>query len=320
MNKSVVVIFSIIISLFSANFAFSRENVTSVGSSTVYPFTTLAAEKFAKLGNPSPVVESTGTGGGMKLFCAGIGLNTPDLTGASRAIKSSEAELCEKNGVTPLENLIGYDGITFSNSNKAEKFSLTKEEIFKAVARKILDRGKWVENGYVYWSNINPDLPKVKIDILVPPPSSGTRDAFVELVMHSVCKKIYKMPKKGDDGYKKNCSSLREDGAVIEAGENDNLIVEKLNADINRFGVFGFSFLDQNKDKVQGSIVDGVAPTFDTIADGSYKVSRPLFFYVKKEHIGIVPGLQEFVDFYNSDAIIGQDGAASSRGLIPLAK
>jgi len=160
----------------------------------------------------------------------------------------------------------------------------------------------------------------MKIDVLVPPPSSGTRDAFVELVLHSVCKKIYKMPKKGVDGYKQNCSALREDGLVTETGENDNLVVEKLTSDINRFGVFGFSFLDQNKDKVQGSIVDGVAPTFDTIADGSYKVSRPLFFYAKKEHLGIIPGLQEFVDFYNSDAIIGQDGVASSRGLIPLAK
>ena len=250
----------------------------------------------------------------MKLFCAGIGLNTPDLTGASRAIKSSEAELCEKNGVTPLENLIGYDGITFSNSNKAKQLSVTKEEIYKAVSLKI--EGK---DNPIYWSDINPELPKMKIDVLVPPPSSGTRDAFVELVLHSVCKKIYKMPN-DVDGYKQNCSALREDGLVTETGENDNLVVEKLTTDINRFGVFGFSFLDQNKDKVQGSIVDGVAPTFDTIADGSYKVSRPLFFYAKKEHLGIIPGLQEFVDFYNSDAIIGQDGVASSRGLIPLAK
>ena len=316
MNKSVVILFSIIISLFSANFAFSREYVTSVGSSTVYPFTTLAAEKFAKLGNASPVVESTGTGGGMKLFCAGIGLNTPDLTGASRAIKSSEAELCEKNGVTPLENLIGYDGITFSNSNKAKQLSVTKEEIYKAVSLKI--EGK--DNPYIYWSDINPELPKMKIDVLVPPPSSGTRDAFVELVLHSVCKKIYKMPKKGVDGYKQNCSALREDGLVTETGENDNLVVEKLTSDINRFGVFGFSFLDQNKDKVQGSIVDGVAPTFDTIADGSYKVSRPLYFYVKDKHIGVVPGIEEYVKLFMSDQMIGEDGVLYEQGLIPVAE
>ena len=241
---------------------------------------------------------------------------TPDITNASRAIKSSEVELCASNGVTPIERLIGFDGIVFANSNSSTQFSLTKEEIFKAVAHKVLSNGKWVDNGYLYWDNINPNLPHLKIDVMVPPPSSGTRDAFVELVLHSVCKKIYDMPKKGDDGYKARCSGLREDGLVTEMGENDNLIVEKLTKDANRFGVFGFSFLDQNRDKVHGAIVDGVEPSFDSIADGSYKVSRPLFYYLKKEHMGIIPGISEFDEYFKTLTVAG--GPLEEAGLITI--
>ena len=262
---------------FSSVLAREANQISVVGSSTVFPFATIASEKWSKsTGHKAPIIESTGSGGGLKLFCAGIGIEHPDVTNASRAIKKSEKELCAKNGITPIEYLIGYDGITFSNSNEAPQYKLTKEHIFLAVAKDIPSNGKWVENGYIYWSNIDPNLPKVKINVIAPPPSSGTRDAFVELVMHSVCKKIYKMPKKGEDGYKARCSSLREDGLVVEAGENDNLIVAKLTNDQSRFGIFGFSFLDQNRDRVQGSIIDNVSPSFDTIADGSYKVSRPL--------------------------------------------
>ena len=295
----------------------ARDQIQIVGSSTVFPFSTIVAERFAK--NTSfnaPVIESTGTGGGAKLFCAGIGLQHPDVTNASRAMKSSEKEICTANGITPQEFLIGYDGITFSNSRSADQFSLTKEQIFKAVSAKIILNGELVNNEYKYWSDIDTALPKVKIDVLSPPPSSGTRDAFVELIMHDVCKKIYKMEKKGDSGYKARCSALREDGHVVEAGENDNLIIEKLSDNTERFGIFGFSFLDQNKDKVQGSLVNGVEPTFDTIAYGSYKVSRPLFFYVKKEHIGVVPGLQEFSDYFMS--LTDEDGPLAEAGLIPL--
>jgi phosphate transport system substrate-binding protein len=227
-------------------------------------------------------------------------------------MKSSEKETCTANGITPVEYMIGFDGITFSNSNKAQQYSLTKEEIFKAVSAKIMSNGKMVDNGYKRWSDINPSLPSVKIDVLAPPPSSGTRDAFVELVMHDTCKKVYKMSKKD---YKASCSALREDGAVTEAGENDNLIIEKLAANQGRFGIFGYSFLDQNKDKVQGSIVNGVAPSMGTIADSSYKVSRPLFFYVKKEHVGVVPGLQEFADYFMSLTVSGSP--LESAGLIP---
>ncbi len=294
--------------------ALAREQIQIVGSSTVFPFTSMVGERFAKSTPFSgPVIESTGTGGGMKLFCAGIGLEHPDITNASRAIKSSEADKCAANGITPTEFLIGYDGIVFSNSNAAPQLSLTKEQIFKAVSAKIMSNGKMVDNGYLRWSDIDASLPNVKIDVLAPPPSSGTRDAFVELVMHDVCKKIYKMEKKD---YKAQCSALREDGGVTEVGENDNLIIDKLSDNSDRFGIFGFSFLDQNSDKVQGSIVDSVAPEFETIADGSYKVSRPLFFYVKKEHIGVIPGIQEFADFFMSLATT--DGPLADLGLIPL--
>jgi phosphate transport system substrate-binding protein len=289
------------------------DQISIVGSSTVFPFSTIVAERFAKNTDfKAPVIESTGTGGGAKLFCAGIGLDHPDVTNASRAMKSSEKETCTANGITPVEYMIGFDGITFSNSNKAQQYSLTKEEIFKAVSAKIMSNGKMVDNGYKRWSDINPSLPSVKIDVLAPPPSSGTRDAFVELVMHDTCKKVYKMSKKD---YKASCSALREDGAVTEAGENDNLIIEKLAAKQGRFGIFGYSFLDQNKDKVQGSIVNGVAPSMGTIADSSYKVSRPLFFYVKKEHVGVVPGLQEFADYFMSLTVSGSP--LESAGLIP---
>ena len=289
------------------------DQISIVGSSTVFPFSTIVAERFAKNTDfKAPVIESTGTGGGAKLFCAGIGLEHPDVTNASRAMKSSEKETCTANGITPVEYMIGFDGITFSNSNKAQQYSLTKEEIFKAVSAKIMSNGKMVDNGYKRWSDINPSLPSVKIDVLAPPPSSGTRDAFVELVMHDTCKNVYKMSK---DDYKASCSALREDGAVTEAGENDNLIIEKLAANQDRFGIFGYSFLDQNKDKVQGSVVNGVAPSMGTIADSSYKVSRPLFFYVKKEHVGVVPGLQEFADYFMSLTVSGSPLEAA--GLIP---
>ena len=315
--KTYITTITAAILLFITNSAIARDTLSIVGSSTVFPFSTIVAEKFGKGTEFNvPVVESTGSGGGMKLFCKGIGTNTPDITNASRAIKSSEVELCASNGVTPIERLIGFDGIVFANSNSSTQFSLTKEEIFKAVAHKVLSDGKWVDNGYLYWDNINPNLPHIKIDVMVPPPSSGTRDAFVELVLHSVCKKIYDMPKKGDDGYKARCSGLREDGLVTEMGENDNLIVEKLTKDTARFGVFGFSFLDQNRDKVHGAVVDGVEPSFDSIADGSYKVSRPLFYYLKKEHMDIIPGISEFDEYFKSLTVSG--GPLEDAGLITI--
>jgi phosphate transport system substrate-binding protein len=297
----------------SQSMAREGDQISIVGSSTVFPFSTIVAERFAKNTDfKAPVIESTGTGGGAKLFCSGIGLEYPDVTNASRAMKSSEKENCAANGITPIEYMIGYDGITFSNSNKSPQYSLTKEDIFKAVSAKVMSEGKMVDNNFKTWNDINPSLPNVKIDVLAPPPSSGTRDAFVELVMHDTCKKIYNLSKKD---YKAACSALREDGAVTEAGENDNLIIEKLSANKDRFGIFGFSFLDQNKDKVQGSKIGCVSPSMTTIADSSYKVSRPLFFYVKQEHVGVIPGLQEFADYFMSLAV--SESPLEDAGLIP---
>ena len=313
------------LTLFSALFfmsgqAIARDQISIVGSSTVYPFSTTVAEKFGQQAEfKTPVVESTGSGGGMKIFCKGIGMTTPDITNASRAIKSSEKELCAKNGIDPIEYLIGYDGIVLANNSSADRGVFTKEDIFNAVSYNVMKNGEWVKNPHKKWSDIRSELPDRKIDIMIPPPTSGTRDAFVELVMHSVCKKVYKMPKKGDNGYKSMCTAVRDDaGYVVEMGENDNLLIEKLQNDERRFAVFGFSFLDQNSDRVQGSSIDGVIPSFDTIADGSYKVSRPLYFYVKKQHIGVIPGLEEYVELFMSEQMIGKDGTLAEQGLIPL--
>lgn len=313
------------LTLFSALFfmsgqAIARDQISIVGSSTVYPFSTTVAEKFGQQAEfKTPVVESTGSGGGMKIFCKGIGMTTPDITNASRAIKSSEKELCAKNGIDPIEYLIGYDGIVLANNSIADRGVFTKEDIFNAVSYNVMKNGEWVKNPHKKWSDIRSELPDRKIDIMIPPPTSGTRDAFVELVMHSVCKKVYKMPKKGNNGYKSMCTAVRDDaGYVVEMGENDNLLIEKLMNDERRFAVFGFSFLDQNSDRVQGSSIDGVIPTFNTIADGSYKVSRPLFFYVKKQHIDVIPGLEEYVDLFMSEQMIGKSGTLAEQGLIPL--
>ena len=317
MQKLCIAIFLAIISLTTT--AQARDRISIVGSSTVFPFATTVAEKFGQSSKwKTPVIESTGSGGGLKMFCNGIGTNTPDITNASRAIKPKEAETCKANGITPVEYLVGFDGIVISNSKAGPDFSLTKADIFNAVADKVQVNGEWVDNPYTKWNEVNPALPDLKIDIMIPPTTSGTRDAFVELVMHSYCKKTLGMPKKGPDGYKSLCTAVRTDGTyVVQMTENDNLIIEKLRDDKNRLGVFGFSFLDQNFDTVKGATVEGVQPTFDTISDGSYKVSRPLFFYVKKEHIGIIPGIQEYVETFMSDRMIGEEGVLVEQGLIP---
>ena len=301
--------------------AWSRDQISIVGSSTVFPFATTVAEKFGQSSKwKSPVIESTGSGGGIKMFCKGIGTTTPDITNASRAIKEKELAECKGNGVTPIEYLIGYDGITISNAKNGVDYQLTKEEIYKAVAANVWnpDHKMFMENEYTHWNQINPDLPNKKIDIMIPPTTSGTRDAVVELIMHNVCRKVYGMEKKKA---KANCTAVRTKGMyVVQMTENDNLIIEKLVDDVDRLGVFGFSFLDQNPDKVKGAMIDGVSPTFDTIADGSYTVSRPLYFYVKKEHMDVVPGIQEYVNLFMSDKMIGEDGPLTDQGLIPVQK
>ena len=306
--------------------AAGRDTISVVGSSTVYPFTTVVAERFGKSTDfATPKIESTGTGGGMKLFCAGVGVDTPDMSNASRRIKQSELDMCKKNGVNEVtEVLIGYDGIVFSNAKKSPSVSVSRKEIYLALARQVPNPDgseTLIDNPYVTWQDVNASLPAKKIAVYGPPPTSGTRDAFVELVMEGGCSKYswIKSIKKADKSkYKEICHSIREDSVYIESGENDNLIVQKLTANPDSFGVFGFSFLDQNMDTLQGSQVDGAYPTFEAIADGSYPVSRPLYFYVKKAHVGKVPGMMEFLTEFTSEDAMGEEGYLTDRGLIPL--
>ncbi len=308
-------------------FAAGREYIEVVGSSTVYPFSTVVAETFGKKTKfKTPKIESTGSGGGFKLFCSGNGIDTPDITNASRRIKSSEVETCAKNGVDSITEVqVGFDGIAIANAKNGKTFNLSRKDIFLALAKDIPTGkdGELIANPHKTWKEVNAELPDIKIEVLGPPPTSGTRDAFAELALEGGCKKIdwIKALKKTDKSkYKSTCHSVREDGAFIEAGENDNLIVQKLVKNPNALGVFGFSFLDQNSDKVKGASIDGVAISFESIADGSYPVSRPLFFYVKNAHVGKVPGIAEFLAEFTSDEAWGDDGYLTEKGLIPLSK
>jgi len=331
MSKKTIIILSVLIfgatTLFAGvGLAGGRDYISIVGSSTVYPFATVVAEQFGKTTSfKTPKIESTGSGGGLKLFCAGVGVEHPDITNASRAIKKSEYDKCVANGVTDIiEVKIGYDGIVLANSKKSAPLKLTRKDIFLALAKDVPDpKGgeKLVPNPYKTWKNVNPALPATKIEVLGPPPTSGTRDAFVELAMEGGAKKfawIKAMKKQDKKKYKGVCHTVREDGAYVEAGENDNLIVQKLDANPDAIGIFGFSFLDQNTDKIQGSYVDGVQPTFEAIADGQYPVSRPLFFYVKKAHINVIPGMKEYLSEFTSDKAWGEEGYLSEKGMIPM--
>jgi len=304
----------------------NRDYISIVGSSTVYPFATVVAEQFGRTSSfKTPKVESTGSGGGLKLFCNGVGVETPDIANSSRRIKSSEVELCASNGVTEIiEVNIGYDGIVIANAIDAEQMSLTRTEIFLALAANVPNPNgskTLIENPYQKWSDINPALPGMVIEVLGPPPTSGTRDAFVELAMEGGCKKfewINDIKTSDTNRFKEICHTIREDGRFIEAGENDNLIVQKLQVNNKALGIFGFSFLDQNTDSVQGSKVDGVEPTFEAIAAGEYPVSRPLYCYVKKAHVGAIPGIAEYLAEFVSERAMGEDGYLSDKGLIPL--
>ncbi len=310
----------------SASAQSARDYISIVGSSTVYPFATVVAEQFGKSTRfKTPKIESTGSGGGLKLFCSGLGVEHPDITNSSRRIKLSEVSLCAKNGVAEIvEVKIGYDGIVLANSVNADVVELTRQDIFLALAKQVPDPAggeQLIENPYEKWSDIREGLPQSEIEVLGPPPTSGTRDAFVELAMEGGCKQFgwIKAMKDSDKyAYKRICHTVREDGRYVEAGENDNLIVQKLEANPAALGIFGFSFLDQNMDKVQGSVIDGVEPTFEAIADGDYPVSRPLYFYVKKAHVGVIPGIEDFVAEFTSDKAWGDEGYLSDKGLIPL--
>jgi phosphate transport system substrate-binding protein len=303
-----------------------RDYISIVGSSTVYPFSTVVAERFGKSTQfATPKVESTGSGGGLKLFCSGVGSATPDITNASRAIKSSEINLCAENGVKDIiEVTVGYDGIVLANTTAAKQVSLTRREIFLALAKNVPNPDgseTLVDNPYKMWNEVNPTLPATKIEVLGPPPTSGTRDAFAELALEGGCKAfpfIKAIKKQDKKKYKAICHGVREDGAYVEAGENDNLIVQKLVANPSALGVFGYSFLEQNSDKVQGSIIDGKLPTFDAIAEGDYPVSRSLYFYVKKAHIGVIPGIEEYLAEFTSDKAMGEYGYLAEKGMIPM--
>jgi len=301
-----------------------RDQIRIVGSSTVYPFSTKVAEQFGrKTRFKTPVIESTGSGGGFKLFCAGVGVQHPDVTNASRAIKPSEVELCARNGVDEITEIkIGYDGIVIANKKGAELYDLSRKDLFLALAKEVPTAdGGFEANPHQSWQDVDPALPDRPIEVYGPPPTSGTRDAFVELVMEKGCSQfesLQALEEEDKDRFKALCHGVREDGLYIEAGENDNLIVQKLDANPAALGIFGFSFLDQNRDLVQGSLVERVEPTFENISSGAYPVSRPLFFYVKGAHVGTIRGIEEFVDEFLSDAASGSEGYLADIGLIPL--
>lgn len=302
----------------------ARDQIRIVGSSTVFPFATSVAENFGRAGDhKTPVVESTGSGGGLKLFCAGKGVAHPDITNASRRIKKSEVAKCAENGINDIvEMKIGYDGIVIANARTAPPMELTLEQLFRALAARVPGAdGALIDNPYRKWSEIDPALPDSEIEVLGPPPTSGTRDAFIEIAMEKGARAIPALAdlRKADkSAFKGVAHALREDGAWIDAGENDNLIVQKLAANPAAFGVFGFSFLDQNADSMQGATVDGVEPTFEAIADGDYPVSRSLWFYVKKDHVGVIPGIADYLREFTSDEAWGEDGYLAEKGLIPM--
>ena len=304
----------------------ARDYISIVGSSTVYPFATVVAENFGKKTRyKTPKVESTGSGGGHKLFGSGIGVEHPDITNSSARITKSQLKKDFKNGVKEVvEVKIGYDGIVVANSRQSEIFRLTRKDLFLALAKEVPVKGaenQLVPNPCHTWQEVNPGLPDIKIEVFGPPPTSGTRDAFVELAMEGGAKQfgwIAALKKENKRKYKSICHTIREDGVYIEAGENDNLIVDKLRKNPDALGIFGFSFLDQNTDKIQGSFIDGVPPTFDAIADGSYPVSRPLYFYVKKAHVNTIPGMKEYLNEFTSEGAWGDEGYLTGKGLIPM--
>jgi phosphate transport system substrate-binding protein len=303
-----------------AGTAEARDQIRIVGSSTVFPYTQAVAERFAaNTGAVAPVVEGTGTGGGMQIFCQGIGTDFADITGASRAMKASEWDLCQQNGVTNVtEILLGYDGLSMAVSQKGEAMNLSKAQLFNALAAEVEVDGEVVANPHQKWSEIDAALPDIPIVVYGPPPTSGTRDAWVELVMEEGCSEFAAIEELPEERKEEVCQRMRTDGPFIEAGENDNLIVQRLTADPNAYGIFGYSFLYENQDRLKPVEIGGVAPNEETIESGEYGVSRPLFIYVKNDHRGVIPNLQEFLEEYVSDDAMGPGGYLSERGLIPL--
>ncbi|MDR3515834.1 MAG: PstS family phosphate ABC transporter substrate-binding protein [Azospirillaceae bacterium] len=309
--------------LSSSAFAQStRDQIRIVGSSTVYPFSTVVAENFGKMGKfKAPVVESVGTGGGFKLFCAGVGPQHPDIANASRPVTDSEREACKANGITSFtEVTFGYDGITLARQAQQAPMAVTEKQLWLALAKQVPVNGKLVDNPYNNWSDVDPSLPKTPILVFGPAPNHGTRDAFVELVMDSVGATIPEIKALPKDQQKAAIETVRDDGSWVDVSEDYALIVGKLASNPDAVGLFTFSYLDQNPDKIRGLTVDGVMPTFDNIASKKYPLSRPLFFYVKDQHVKVVPGIREYVTEFLSDKAAGADGYLVSKGLIPLTK
>ena len=306
----------------------ARDYISIVGSSTVFPFTSTVAEQFGRAGKfKTPKVESTGTGGGMKLFCAGVGVQHPDVTNASRRIKASELADCRKNGVNDVvEVKIGFDGIVLANAKASPVYKLTRKDIYLALARQIPDPAApatLIANPYKTWKQVNPSLPAVRIEVLGPPPTSGTRDSFLEQVMEPGCQTyawLKSLKDVDEKRYKRVCTTIREDGAYIEAGENDNLIVQKLGANRTAIGIFGYSFLEENLNSLHGSLIEGIAPSFETISSGKYPISRALYIYAKKAHVGVIPGMKEFLAEYTSEKAFGDEGYLTDKGLVPEPK
>jgi phosphate transport system substrate-binding protein len=306
----------------------ARDSITIVGSSTVYPFTTTVAEQFGRGGKfKTPKVESTGTGGGIKLFCNGVGPQFPDVANASRRIRPAELQTCAKNGVKDVVEIkVGYDGIVMAENKTGSSMNITRKDVYLALAKNVPDPANpmsLIPNPYTTWKDVNPKLPATKIEVLGPPPTSGTRDSFVELYMEAGCRTyawLDALRTQDEPRFKRACDTVREDGAYVEAGENDNLIVQKLNANKDAVGIFGYSFLEENLDKLKGAVVDGVSPTYDSVASGKYPASRPLFIYVKKAHVGVIPGIAEFIAEYTSEKALGEEGYLADKGLIPPLK
>jgi phosphate transport system substrate-binding protein len=306
----------------------ARDSITIVGSSTVYPFTTSVAEQFGRAGKfKTPKVESTGTGGGIKLFCNGVGPQYPDIANASRRMNANEFATCQKNGVKEIvEVMVGYDGLVIAQSKAGAELALTRRDVYLALAKNVPDpanESNLIPNPYVTWKDVNKSLPAVKIEALGPPPTSGTRDSFVELYMQAGCRTyawLNTLRGQDEPRFKRACDTVREDGAYVEAGENDNLIVQKLVANKDAVGIFGYSFLEENEDKLKGAKIDGVEPKFETIASSKFPAARPLFIYVKKQHVNVIPGIQEFIAEYTSEKALGEEGYLSDKGLVTPSK
>ena len=320
--KKMIILTSVISSLVLTTVAQARDSISIAGSSTVLPFARIIAEQLGKNPNfKTPVVESGGSSVGKKGVCDGVGTKFIDIGNASSRMKVKELEYCEKNGVKLTEIKVGYDGIVVANSKKGKVLNISKSDLGKALTAKVAINGKLVDNPYKKWNDVNPSLPNVDIRVYGPPTTSGTRASFAEMVNEKgYCKKDAdaKAALKAAGMKAKKCRAMRTDGAFVEAGEQDNLIVQKLNEDTTAYGIFGFSYLDQNSDTLQGAVISKTAPTFENIAGNNYSVSRALYYYVKHQHIGVVPGVNEYMAEWTKHW--GNDGALSDAGMIPMPK